>query len=97
MERYTQVVFLPLTIVVDVLRLLLGVVGWNTLDLHSHQRVNDGFLLVLVEFRQLLSCDHLLKHKMNTPSHATMWIQKTIKSSVALSTTGFCVSHFNVP
>lgn len=40
-----------LTIVVDVVCLLLGIVCWNTLDLHFHQRVNNRFLFVLVEFR----------------------------------------------
>ncbi len=41
---------LMLTIVVNVVRLLAGVVCWDTVDLHSHQRVNDGFVFVLVEF-----------------------------------------------
>lgn len=39
-----------LTIVVYVVCLLAGVVCWDTVDLHSNQRVHNGFLLVLVDF-----------------------------------------------
>lgn len=39
------------TIVFNVVCLLAGVVCWDTVELHSHQRVNDGFVLVLVDFR----------------------------------------------
>lgn len=39
-----------LTVVVDVVRLLGGVVCLDAVDLHSHQRVDDGFVFILVEF-----------------------------------------------
>ena len=44
-----------LTIVFNVVCLLAGVVCRDTIKLHSHQRVYDGFVFVLVDFRQLLS------------------------------------------
>lgn len=39
-----------LTVVIDVVRRLDGVVRRHAVDLHPHQRVNDGALFVLVEF-----------------------------------------------
>lgn len=63
------------TIVFDVVRLLAGVVCWDTVELQTHQRVNDGFVFVLVEFRQLLSRDHLLNWNTNM-----LHVQKTTPS-----------------
>ena len=40
-----------LTIVFDVVCLLAGVVCRDAVDLHSHQRVDDGLVFVLVDFR----------------------------------------------
>lgn len=40
-----------LTIVINVVCLLGGIVCRDTEDLHSYQRVHDGFAFVLVEFR----------------------------------------------
>ena len=40
-----------LTVVIDVVRLLAGVVCRDAVDLHSDQRVDDGFVFVLVDFR----------------------------------------------
>ena len=40
-----------LTIVINVVCLLAGVVCWDAIDLHFHQRVNDGVVFALVEFR----------------------------------------------
>lgn len=40
-----------LTVVFNVVCLLAGVVCRDPIDLHSYQRVNDGFVFVLVDFR----------------------------------------------
>lgn len=48
-----------ITVVFDVVRLLAGVVRRHAVQLHPHQRVHDGLVLVLVDFGQLLCRDHL--------------------------------------
>lgn len=40
-----------LTIIFNVMCFLAGIVCPDTMDLHLHQRVYDGFLLFLVDFR----------------------------------------------
>ncbi len=40
-----------LTIVFNVVCLLAGIVCRDAVDLHPHQRVNDGFVFVFVDFR----------------------------------------------
>lgn len=47
-----------LTIVVNVARLLLGLVLLDSVNLHSNQRINDGTLF-LIDLRKLLPTDHL--------------------------------------
>lgn len=46
----SQFVCVVLTIVVDVVCLFAGIVCRGAVDLHSHQRVDDGFMFVLVDF-----------------------------------------------
>lgn len=47
-----------LTIVVNVARLILGLVLLDSVYLHSNQWVNDGTLF-LIDLRKLLPADHL--------------------------------------
>lgn len=48
-----------LTIVLDVLGLLVRLVCGDPIDLHTHQWVNDGSLLAVGHFGQLLPTDYL--------------------------------------
>lgn len=50
-----------LTIVLDVLGLLARLVCRDTMDLHAHQRVDDGSILAVGHLGQLLPADHLSK------------------------------------
>lgn len=52
-------VCVSITIVYNVMCLLAVIVCWDTIELYSHQRVNNGILFVLVDFGQLLRRDHL--------------------------------------
>lgn len=48
-----------LTVVLDVLGLLVRLVHRDPMDLHTHQRVDDGSILAVGHFGQLLPTDHL--------------------------------------
>lgn len=56
---FNGVCWVSITVVFDVVRLLAGVVRRHAAQLHPHQRVHDGFVLVLVDFGQLLRWDDL--------------------------------------